>query len=556
MDNSSAATNSREMRYIVVIALVAVAIMLPILLFGLPYGHDLPHHYQCASTYYESILNFDLYPSWSLFRNFGYGGMETRLYPPISHYSLAVVYLLTGNWHIASWIVFTLFAFIGGLGVYLWAREYMPPWPAVFAGCIYILLPYHLNQLYNTFFYAEFVGSSVLPFLFVFTSRVCRRGRAQDVAGLSIAYAVLILTHLPLTVIGSISCAVYGLVLLKRIDAVRQLTNLALGVVGGLAASSFFWVKVVQEKDLMAKANVYADPWLDYRLNFLLTPIQTYSEGIATEVYNNGTYFYDMMLFYALLVVVGCMLPSAFAGLRSEKRRADVWLLLVLAVFLSILPSKFVWDLVTPLQEVQFPWRWLAVVCIAAPVLAAGRLDSLLDAFKTKRRPLALIGLGCVFASITFSVSQIIRPAPFIEKEKIEQRMNDNSRDIGFTFWWPIWVRKEALDIREEVQAGDRRWTIETWTATQREFSLSRGDGTEKARIATFYHPNWKAAVNGAPAEIKPDQNGAILVTVPAEDARIALTFTETPQVKAAQVISLLAWLILAIAYALSIRRK
>ena len=549
-------TSSKEMRYIAVIAIVAFAVMLPVLLIGLPYGHDLPHHYQCATTFYESILNGDLYPSWSLNRNFGYGGMETRLYPPISHYSLAVAYLLIGDWHIASWIIFTLFAFIGGLGVYKWAREYMPPHQAVFAGGIYVLLPYHLSQIYNTFFYAEFVGSSVLPFLFVFTSRVCRRGRPFDIACLAISYAVLILTHLPLTVIGSVSCAVYGLILLKRTDAFRQLAQLTLGVTGGLAASSFFWVKVVQEKDLMAKAQVYADPWLDYRLNFLLTPIQTYKPGIAVEVYNNGTYFYDMMLFYALLIVVGCMLPSVFGNLRSEKSRIGVWLMLALSVFLSIIPGKFVWDLVTPLQEVQFPWRWLAVACIAAPILAAAQFDSLVEAFRTRRRPLALIGLGCVLVSLTFSVSQIIRPAEFIKKETVAKRMDDNSRDIGFTFWWPIWARKEALQIREKVNAGDRPIEIESWTATNRQFTLGPGSEPHMVRLATFYHPNWTATVGGTPAAIEPDPNGAILLTVPAEETKVTLTFSETAQVKAAQAISLLAWLTLVFAFVISKRRN
>src|SRR3954447_20615733 len=131
---------------ILALAVVSLAVVSPVLLQGIPIGYDLPHHYQCVHTFVESIRSGDFYPSWSLNRNLGYGGMETRLYPPVAHYSLAVAYLLIGDWHIASWLIFTVFAFIGGLGAYLWAREYMSPAQAVFAGCIYVLLPYHLNQ--------------------------------------------------------------------------------------------------------------------------------------------------------------------------------------------------------------------------------------------------------------------------------------------------------------------------------------------------------------------------------------------------------------------------
>src|SRR5215207_5897514 len=98
-----------EKFYVLVLAAVSFVVLLPVLFNGIPYGYDLPHHYQCAMTFYEGFLTGDFYPSWSLNRNFGFGGMESRLYPPISHYTLALFYLLVGDWHIASWLTFTFF---------------------------------------------------------------------------------------------------------------------------------------------------------------------------------------------------------------------------------------------------------------------------------------------------------------------------------------------------------------------------------------------------------------------------------------------------------------
>jgi hypothetical protein len=527
-----------------IILVVAFVTMLPVLIKGLPTGHDLPHHYQCATTFCESILSGDLYPSWSLNRNFGYGGMETRLYPPLAHYSLAVVYLLIGDWHIASWLVFMIFAFVGGLGVYLWAREYMSPAQAVFAGCIYVLLPYHLNQLYNTFFYAEFVGSSILPFIFVFTSRVCRRGNYLDVAGLAISYAVLVLTHLPLTVMGSISCAIYGMLLLERPGFSKQIGKLGAGVAMGLAASSFFWVKVLQEKDLMAKATVYADGWLNYQLNFLITPLQTYTTNTELEVYQNGTYFYDQMLFYVVIMVAGCMVPFWRRGNGSSL--LPLWVLLGMSAFLSTLLSKPVWDNVTFLQEIQFPWRWLALVSVVAPVVAAGKTGMILKAFRDKRRPLALIATGSILMVIAFSASQIVRPALFMSRDTVAPILEKNSKDIGLTFWWTIWARKEALDIRDKVQAEGRPYEIQNWSATDRQFTVSGGSGNAVVRIATFFHPNWQAMVNGVPVVTGPDAGGAITLPIPAEESSVKLNFVETPVLKVADAVSVSTWLVLA----------
>ncbi len=531
-----------EKFYLLILAAVSFAVMMPVLIKGVPFGYDLPHHYQCALTFYESILSGDFYPSWSLNRNFGFGGMETRLYPPISHYSLALFYMVTGNWHIASWLTFTFYTFVGCFGVYLWAKEYMPAGQAVFAGCLYALLPYHLNQLYNTFFFAEFVGSSVLPFTFVFVARVCKRGKIADIVGLAISFAILILTHLPLTVIGSICFGIYALTLFERDKIFSQTGKLALGVIGGLAASSFFWIKVLAERDLMAKTLVYPDPWLDYRLHFLLTPIQTFEGELQTRIYETATFFYDLMFLYPIILVLACTIPFFIWERRSKNNMKSVWLILGLSVFLAVPFSRFIWDRLPLLQEVQFPWRWLAIVCIVVPVISASQINFLIQWFKDKKRPAALIIGGCILAVITFSVSQIIRQAPFIEKGEVTEYINNKGKDIGFTFWWTIWTRKEAFDNKEKVLAGNRKTEINTWTVTDREFQVAGGDATE-ARIALFYHPNWKATVNDLPVETKADKNGALQIALPTNSSSVKVYFQETSAVLYGQWISAIVWL-------------
>jgi uncharacterized membrane protein len=531
-----------EKFYLLVLAAVSVVVVLPVLFNGIPYGYDLPHHYQCAMTFYEAFQTGDFYPSWSLNRNFGYGGMETRLYPPVSHYSLAVAYYLTGSWHFGSWLVFTIFTFLGALGIYLWAKEYLPARQAVFAGCFYALMPYHLNQLYNTFFYAEFVGSALLPFSFYFVARVCRRGTAADVAGLAISFAALVLTHLPLTVIGSLCLAIYALTHLKRGQLFAQIGKLSAGVALGLAASSFFWTKVLLERDLMAKTSVYPDPWLDYRFHFLLTPLQSFDGELLTRIYETSSFYYDLMFLMMVVLVAGCTVPFLIRLKGKEFKMRGVWVLFGLSVFLAIPFSRFVWDAFKPLQEVQFPWRWLAIVAIAASMLSAGYINHLFEWFKTKHRPLALIIGGCILSFATYSVSQVIRQAPYIEKDGVVTYMNKTSADIGFTFWWTNWTRKEAFDVKEKVLTANRAVQIDKWTATEKEFQIAAGSANQ-ARIAVFYHPNWQATVNDAPVTPEPDANGATLVSIPAQTTNVKITFLEPRKVEIAQKISKIAWL-------------
>jgi hypothetical protein len=419
----------------------------------------------------------------------------------------------------------------------------MPQAQAVFAGCIFAILPYHLNQFYNTFFFAEFVGTSLLPFTFVFVSRVCRQDSAKDIVGLAISFAALILTHLPLTVIGSICFTVYGLTLLRRNGYFSQITKLAIGVLLGLTASSFFWIKVLLEKDLLAKTLVYPDPWQDYKLHFLLTPIQAFENHMASEVYLNATYFYDLIFLYTVLLVAATAVP--FLILKREKvaKSKGVWLVFLLCCFLAVPFSRTVWEEVTLLQEVQFPWRWLAVVSASASVLAGMHIGIIASWFRTSNRPFALVISGFVLALVAFSVSQIIRPSPFIPKGDTAARMEQIEGDKGLTFWWTIWTRKEIFENKEKALAENRVVNIEQWTATEKEFQISEG-GSGYARVALFYHPDWKATVNNAPAETKPDENGALLVSIPPEPAEVKISFREPIQIQIGRWASVAAWIL------------
>lgn len=523
-------------------AIVSFAVVLPMLMQGLPSGYDLPHHYQCVQTFVESIRSGDLYPSWSLYRNFGYGGMETRLYPPVAHYTLALFYIATNDWSVASWLALFTFTFVGCLGVYLWAREYSSSWAAVFAGSVFAFLPYHLNQIYNTFFFAEYAGTAILPFAFVFLARVCRRGRISDVIGLGVTLAILVLTHLPLTVIGGICLAVYGTMLLRRSDLVRQLSRVAAGVGLGLAGSAFFWVKVIQERDLLAKTLIYEDPWLDYRLHFLVTAFQNFEPGLQLSIYETATLFYDVMFLGAVLLAAAFSIPSWMEANERFKALRGVMIVFLLSCFLITPVSIPFWDRLSILQEVQFPWRWVAVVSITAPVIASAGLKPLLAWYGTSRRPAALIITGCLLAILTFSISQIIRQAPFIPKAEVESRIENVATEQGFTFWWTIWTRKEAFEVKDKVVVQDRVSEIKQWDATVKEFQILAGEA-DSARLALFYHPNWHATVNGVPVEARRDENGALLVPIEAGPARVTVRFEETMALLAARSISLCAWM-------------
>ncbi|HEX6730563.1 MAG TPA: 6-pyruvoyl-tetrahydropterin synthase-related protein, partial [Pyrinomonadaceae bacterium] len=250
--------------WLVVIA--AIIAMLPAMFYGVPSNIDLLNHFRFALPFYDAIQQGNLHPSWLAESNSGYGDTSFRFYPPALYYLLAIARAVSGSWYVGTMSVLVVLSVVGSLGVYYWARQFLPSESAMWAGILYSVAPYHTNQLYQAFLLAEFAGAALLPFGFAFVLRVCRRRSALDIAGLSLSFALLILTHLPLTVIGAVALVVYALICLERKNRWSTILRLTSAVLLALAASSFYWTTMLAE---LKWIRAYDSQSVEFSQNFL-----------------------------------------------------------------------------------------------------------------------------------------------------------------------------------------------------------------------------------------------------------------------------------------------
>src|ERR1700737_4004593 len=255
---------SPETKRLIWLVLWATAILTPILVWGVPFSRDLTNHFRFALPVYDSVQSGHFYPGWLAESNNGFGDASFRFYPPALYYLLALARTLTGNWYAATASTFTMLSMLGALGMYLWAREFTSSHLAMWAAIFYSVAPYHLNQLFQALLLAEFAAAALLPFTFLLAERVCRHRRARDIAGLAGAYALLILTHLPLAVIGSLALAFYALLRVDRKKFASAMGALAGSVALGLGASACYWTTMVSELNWIRADNVNPDPGVGY----------------------------------------------------------------------------------------------------------------------------------------------------------------------------------------------------------------------------------------------------------------------------------------------------
>lgn len=543
------AQNKKTAVYLLGTFFCAALFVLPVWLYGVPRSNDLAQHYQFAASVEDSLKNSNPYPNWADKENEGYGGVGLRFYPPLGYYVLTFANILVKDWLTASCLSFLFWTTLSAFGFYFLAREFATAKSAFVGAVMYIFAPYHTTELYGSFMYAEFAAAAILPFCFLFLTRILHKNNHSDIFGFALSLTILIYTHLPISVIGSISFAVYVLFALGKKNFLSVAKRLSISLFSVVLAASFQLIKIISElKWINLSSDKYsAVDFYNYRDNFLFA--FKYLGDLDSDIHS--LWFLDLLLAVTLIFAV----PFAVAAYRRNnneitKKLKSVAALFIFTLFILTPLSIFVWDKLTILQKVQFPWRWLSIFSLMAVVFVSAGFDFAAEFAKTNKRPIFLMLCGVLFIGIAFSVAQVIKQALFIPPNEFKQLTENIISRPNNEEFLTIWTNKEAFKVKEQIRSS-RKSRIIAWEPTRKVFGFDEGNA-ENVRIAQFYYPYWRAEINGANTEIKAADDGAILITIPNREAIVKLEFIEPASIKISTYISLLSWIFLISAYFLT----
>ena len=503
------------------VAAVCFAIIIPAILWGIPSNLDLTNHFRFALPFYDSVVAGDFYPGWLAESNAGYGDPSFRFYPPAFYYVLSASRFLIGNWYGATLVTFVVVSIVSGLGMYFWARSFMPAATASWAAVFYALAPYHVNQLYQAAMLAEWAGSAVLPFVFGFVDRVCKRGKPRDIAGLAFTYGVLLFTHLPLAVIGSIALLVYAIARLEGPGRFVKLAKLACGSVLGLTFSAVYWVTMFSEMSWITGSKAGGSE-NDVGYNFVLS-------SLSPD--NLSVWWMNILTLMTLLLCAPVVVFFFRVTARSRRMIRPIIVLTAFAMFMALPLSWPIWRVMRPLQEVQFPWRWLAVFSMGASLVAAAALPHVMDTAIKLDRAKRMLVFGAMVISVAFTFSHSIKEAQYFSRTRFESMVTEVRGTPSLDYWLPVWAHSNPRKMASDVEVAGRAVTVENWQAEHRRFSVTAGPLTE-ARVKTFYYPHWVAKNDANVLATRSDNDGALLISLPTNATTIDLDFREPARTK------------------------
>jgi hypothetical protein len=289
------------------------------------------------------------------------------------------------------------------------------------------------------------------------------------------------------------------------------------------------------------------DSSVDYRYNVLLS---TFSPD------NLNVWWMNILTLMTLLLSAPAVLLVRRHVWRARPQLRPVAVFTAFAMFMALPLSRPVWWLLAPLQQTQFPWRWLALISLGVAILVAAGLALLDHAGQGAARVKRLAIMGAISISVVFTLSHVVREAKFLPRHSFDETLTEVRGTASVNYWFPIWASSKPRTMNTAVDAGDRAVIVESWTPESRRFSVAAGNAAE-ARVKTFYYPHWTATSGPQILRTRADKDGALLISIPHDAVSVDLDFVEPRRSQVSSYASLAGFMFIGVlGMPLSWRRK
>ena len=146
--------------------------------------------------------------------------------------------------------------------------------------------------------------------------------------------------------------------------------------------------------------------------------------------------------------------------------------------------------------------------------------------------------------ALTYSVARM-RDANYLPRFEFGSASNAVFSENSLDYWHePVWMKEHPSLMPTEVEAKERAVAINAWEPEIRAFWIGPGPAQE-IRARTFYYPHWVAKASGVTLNTRPDYDGVLLISVPAEATPVRLEFQEPRRTRIAMIITASTWLLM-----------
>lgn len=534
----------------------------------------------------QAIKQGDLYPRWVGTLGFNFGYPLFNFYPPLIYYIAEFFHLVGFNllWSLKMMIVTG--SFVSSIGMYLLGERLFNKRAGLLAATLHTFFFYRIVTLFVRGAWAEFFAMSILPFVFLGIYNLYNDKDHKFPLLLSLGVCFLILAH-PLIAFPAIFFIALFFLYYFVLSTNRWqfFKNTLVGGLVGLSLSAFFWLPSLIEKQYTLVNTILTHELADYKLHFIY-PFQLwfspwgYGGSIAGP--NDGMTFQlgKIHIYFTLFSVIFC---AIYIFLKRKGISLSSYLFIVLlfifSLFMSLTYSQFIWDKITYLWYLQFPWRFLTFSGIFISIIAGAGIYFLEKVIPLKGKIINIaLNLLTILLFVITVYKYSIYSKPYAQKaydeayltstEEISWRVSNTSFEFSpngvktkKTKQGTTTIAIAKKDITNgaysivNLDKNNVRVSLLANNFSKKEFQIDTKNQFQ-LRLNTFNFPGWHARLNGK--EIKINDNNEyklITISIPHGKNKVLFIFDNTPVRTIGNCISVITLVVLS-SYLYLARRK
>ena len=523
---------------------------------------------------------------WSPDLGYEYGYPLFNFYPPMP-YIIGQVYRTFGFSFVTSAKLIAVTQIIlSTFFMYLLASTIFGPIGGILSALFYAYVPYHALNIYVRGAYNEAWAAVFFPLIFYFAYKLIKDGKYKNIIGIALGYAGLLLSHNPMVLTFTpffLAWCFFWLIAEKKIvfskkikaslsrsmDTPKRVEVVPIlsGPVGlflkflfsgifALSLTAFFTLPVLFETKYTQVESMF-EGYYTWSVHFAsisqLFISNFWSDGPSVWGPNDGMSFMVGYLHWIIPLLI--VLLSIFFLIRKKKLDKQIILSLFLitlglfSIFMVHNKSTFIWQIFTPIQKIQFPWRFLNHTAFLLS-LSIGVLPFFLKKYFNKRTSIistSIIAIAVIVLNINYF--HPITSGPLTDEQKFSGKAWTNQITSGIYDYLPktagTAAKSEAIPYVDNIEpkealtnmSGQKRGT--DWLY----FNLFLNKDA-KVTISQLAFPNFEITDKGQKInyQIEPEL-GRMVVDLKAGDHQIYVKLQNTSIRIISNYISLFAWL-------------
>lgn len=530
----------RNINLFLLLILVSFLPIISIFRNGTYESGDFNIHIYRIMSFYDSLSEGILMPSWAAELNATYGNPLFIFNYSLSYYIVSFFHFIGFSFISSLKIFLGASFFFSGIFMYLWIKKLTQNNLAAFASSIFYLFnPYHLIDVHFRATPGESSIFTLTPLVFLFVTLYFKEKKFHYLILMSLLTLLLSQGH-PLQALAILGIVVLYVIFLGKFnkDIIVISRSVVALFIGGIA-SMYLWLPfVLYAPYTFARLGdaiwfppfnlLFFSPW---RYGFLL-------QGPKGEL--------ALMIGYAQIFI---LLASVFILIRGKvlKKIRTYYLfwfiMFIILLFLMHPSSKIIWDFFLVPGRMLIPFGRLLLPMALCTSVIAGYFVVAFSNTKAKRKFIYILLIITVGSTIlNWGHRRVI---PEINDDVLRKNVWKSTVTEGMTAYFLNTKWADANNFwfselpKERLEILQGKGTIKTLkrTSTQHLYVIN-AETPLTIKENTLYFPGWTLKSNENSIPIYPGKRGIIYAKLPQGLQYLELTYDDLPLYKLSKIIS------------------